>query len=100
MKPLPENLLIPEPPAPEECLKDLYIEEGVMNEEQSKNLHEILMKYHKVFDNDISEGYNDASGEFDVDWNWLNDQKPPPGVSKQEVYSNEEMNQIKQDKVD
>ena len=100
MKPLPENLLIPEPPSPEECLKDLYIEEGVMNEEQGKNLQEILTKYHKVFDNDISEGYNNASGEFDVDWNWLNDQKPPPGVSKQEVYSNEEMNQIKQDKID
>ena len=57
-------------------------------------------EHHKVFDGDISEGYNNASGEFDVDWNWLNDQKPPPGVSRQEVYNNAEMNQIKQDKID
>ena len=60
----------------------------------------ILEKYQEVFNNDISKGYNNASGEFDVDWNWSNDQQPPPGVSKQEVYSNEELNQLKQEKID
>ena len=81
-------------------LKDIYIEPGVMNKEQSERLQKILLKHHKVFNGDISEGYNNASGEFDVDWSWLNDQKPPPGVSRQEIYTNEEMNRIKQDKID
>ena len=71
-----------------------------MNNQQEEKLWSILRKYHEVFDNDISKGYNNASGEFDVDWNWLNDQQPPPGVSKQEVYSNDDMNQLKQDKID
>ena len=81
-------------------LQDIFIEPGIMNKEQSDRLQEILIKHHRVFDGDISEGYNNASGEFDVDWNWLNDQKPPPGVSRQEIYTNEEMNKIKQDKID
>ena len=85
---------------PEEYLKDIFIEPGVMTPEQSTRLHKILLKHHKVFNEDISEGYNNASGEFDVDWNWLNDQKPPPGVSRQEVYNNEEMNKMKQEKID
>ena len=85
---------------PEECLKDIYIEPGIMTSEQSSRLHQILLKHYKVFDEDISQGYNNASGEFDVDWNWLNGQKPPPGVSRQEVYANEQMNKLKQDKID
>ena len=85
---------------PEEHLKSIFIEPGVMNESQHAKLWSILNKYHKVFNNDISEGYNNYSGEFDVDWNWLNDQQPPPSVSKHEVYSNEELKQLKQDKID
>ena len=81
-------------------IKQIYIEPGIMDEEQHERLWSILKKYSEVFNNDISEGYNNASGEFDVDWNWINDQKPPPGVSKQEVYVNEEMNQLKQAKID
>ena len=83
-----------------EYLKDIFIEPGVMNKEQSDPLFDILLKHHRVFDGDISEGYNNASGEFDVNWNWLNEQKPPPGVSRQEIYTNEEMNRVKQDKID
>ena len=100
LKPLPKDLYIPKKRDPKEYLSQIYIEPGVMTKEQSEKLWEILLKYHKVFDEDISEGYNNASGEFDVNWNWLNDQKPPPGVSRQEVSNNEEMNQIKQDKID
>ena len=81
-------------------LKEIYVEPGVMNKNQANRLNCILLKYQKVFDGDISEGYNNASGAFDVDWNWLNGQKPPPGVSRQEVYSNEEMNKVKQEKID
>ena len=99
-QPPPEDLFIPSKVDPEEYLKKIYVEPGVMDEKQQKKLWAILRKYHKVFDKDISEGYNNASGEFDVDWNWLNDQQPPPGVSKQEVYANEEMNQLKQSKID
>ena len=94
---------VSQPPAdndPEQYLKQIYIEPNVMNDNQNNRLWSILRKHHKVFDNDISEGYNNYSGEFDVDWNWLNDQQPPPGVSKQEVYANEELNQLKQDKID
>ena len=98
--PIPKDVIIPEKAESYEFLNDIYIEPGVMNDDQSRRMKDILQKYHKVFDNDISEGYNNGSGEFDVDWNWLNDQKPPPGVSKQEVYTNEEMNKIKQDKID
>ena len=95
-----KDLLTPSKQEPFDYLKDIEIEPGIMNDEQSKRMNDLLLKHHTVFDNDISLGYNNASGEFDVDWNWLNDQKPPPGVSKQEVYSNEEMNRIKQDKID
>ena len=95
-----KDLLTTSKQEPFDYLKDIEIEPGIMNDEQSKRMNDLLLKHHTVFDNDISMGYNNASGEFDVDWNWLNDQKPPPGVSKQEVYSNEEMNRIKQDKID
>ena len=100
LKSPPTDLFIPEQPNPEEYLGKIFIEPNVMNKQQEEKLWSILRRYHKVFDNDISKGYNNASGEFDVDWNWLNDQQPPPGVSKQEVYSNDDMNQLKQDKID
>ena len=83
-----------------EYLKKIYIEPGIMNDIEHEKLWGVLKKYHEVFDNDIAKGYNNASGEFDVDWNWLNDQQPPPGVSKQEVYANDKLNQLKQDKID
>ena len=57
------------------------------------------IKISKGFVGDISEGYNNANGAFDIDWNWLNNQKPPPGVSRQVVYTNE-MSRVKQDKID
>ena len=88
---LPQEISINNRPNPMDYLKDIYIEQGVMSDSQANRLQEILIKYHKVFDGDISEGYNNASGAFDVDWTWLNEQKPPPGVSRQEVYTNEEM---------
>lgn len=100
IQPPPLDLYIPDHPDPEEYLSKIFIEQGVMNSDQHARLWSILRKYHKVFDNDISGGYNNASGEFDVDWDWLNDQQPPPGVSKQEVYANDEMNQLKQAKID
>ena len=89
-QPPPEDLFIPEKVDPEEYLNKIYIEPGVMDENQQKRLWAVLRKYHKVFDKDISEGYNNASGEFDVNWNWLNNQQTPAGVSKQEAYANEE----------
>ena len=100
LQPPPNDLYIPVKPDPEEYLRKIYIEPNVMSPDQHQRLWSILKEYHEVFDNDISEGYNNESGEFDVDWNWLNDQQPPPGVSKQEVYSNEEMNLLKQEKID
>ena len=100
IQPPPLDLYIPDHPDPEEYLSKIFIEQGVMNSDQHARLWSILRKYHKVFDNDISGGYNNASGEFDVDWDWLNDQQPPPGVSKQEVYANDEINQLKQAKID
>ena len=99
-QPPPSDLYIPESGNPEDNIKKIFIEPGVMDENQNSRLWSILNKYKKVFDNNISEGYNNESGEFDVDWYWLNDQQPPPGVSKQEVYANEEMNQLKQAKID
>ena len=74
--------LSPEKQDHEEYLKKIFIQPGVMDADQNDRLWSILRKYHEVFDNDISQGYNNASGEFDVDWTWLNDQQPPPGVSK------------------
>ena len=48
-------------------IKQIYIEPGIMDEEQHERLWSILKKYSEVFNNDISEGYNNASGEFDVE---------------------------------
>ena len=66
-------------------LKDIYIEQGIMSASQANRLQEILIKYHKVFDGDISEGYNNARGAFDVDWTGpglMNRSLPPGSLGK------------------
>ena len=46
-----------------------------------KKIKEALTKihkfHHKVFNGDLKEGYNSYSGNFDVDFNFLNDIPPP-----------------------
>ena len=50
-----------------------------------KNIKEKLVslhnKYSKVFDGDISEGYNGNSGDHDVDFNFINNIPPNPSYS-------------------
>ena len=53
-----------------------------------------------VFNNNVSEGYNNFSGELDVDWNWLNNQLPPPNIMKHPTYSNTKMKILLQEKID
>ena len=62
LQPPSEDLFIPELPNQEEYLAKIFIEPNVMNCEQEEKLWSILIKYHQVFNNDISKGYNNASG--------------------------------------
>ena len=84
----------------QDILKDIYIESNVMNEHENKQCQEILTKNIDVFNDDVSEGYNNFSGELDVDWNWLNNQLPPPNIMKHPTYSNTKMKILLQEKID
>ena len=62
--------------APAENWRQIFIEDNL-----PKVITEKLMKIHKfhekVFNGDLSQGYNGFSGNFDVDFNFLNDIPPP-----------------------
>ena len=47
-----------------------------MTPEQQSKLDRINKEYHRVFDNDLSEGYNHHAGQFFADFTFNN--KPPP----------------------
>ena len=64
----------------EDMVSNIFIQPNVMNEVQQKKCMSILSENSEVFDNDVSQGYNNFSGELDVNWNWLNNQLPPPNI--------------------
>lgn len=83
-----------------ELISKIFIQPKVMNEAQQKKCFSILNENLEVFDNDVSQGYNNFSGELDVNWNWLNNQLPPPNILKHPTYSNTQMKMLLQDKID
>ena len=71
-----ENLLqvMKEKVKPEDYLSKISVDpHNVHTKEQKDKVWEILRKYHTVFDGDISEGYNSASGPSIADFNFQED---------------------------
>ena len=59
---------------PNEYLSKISVDpHDVHSQEEKKKVWDILKKYHTVFDGDISEGYNSASGPSIADFNFQED---------------------------
>ena len=58
-------------------LKTIYIEDDVPKK-LKENLNAIHIKHQKVFNSDLTGGYNGFSGNFDVDFEFLNDVRQWP----------------------
>ena len=50
-------------------------------------LNKIHAHHRRVFDGDLSKGYNGHSGDFDVDFDFINDLPPPPHRGTTPTYS-------------
>ena len=54
----------------------IKVNESAISHSQLAKIHQINKKYVKVFDNDLTGGYNHHSGKFFADFSFSN--KPPP----------------------
>ena len=82
-----------------EILNKIYIDKSVPKHLVEK-LNGIHKKHMKVFDGDISEGYNGSSGDFKVDFNFLNNVPPRPHLGCVPSYNKPEDDVILQAKID
>ena len=79
---------------PEEYLSKLNVDlDKVVRKEEDgakvlEKLDKINRKYHAVFNGDLSEGYNGASGPCTADWDFI--QEPPVSHSKVPIYAKDE----------
>ena len=80
------------------------IEKISIGDQVPKKIKEELLKIHlhhkKVFDGDLSEGYNGFSGNFDVNFNFLNDIPPPISPGCVPTYNKPEDNTLLQTMID
>ena len=91
-----ENLPKYSPPKlnPEEYLSKLNVDldSVVKNQENGikvlEKLDKINKKYHTVYNGDLSEGYNGASGPCTADWDFI--QEPPVSHSKVPIYAKDD----------
>ena len=65
-----------------------------------KHLHAVQDKHSCVFDGDMKQGYNGCSGNFDVDFEWINGIPPPPHKGAVPNYCNHQDMQVLQSKID
>ena len=65
-----------------------------------KHLHAVHDKHSRVFDGDMKQGYNGHSGNFDVDFEWINGIPPPPHKGAVPNYCNHQDMQVLQSKID
>ena len=61
--------------------KDVRIDPS-LTKKQKEKLISIHKKFGNVFDGDLREGYNGHSGFFDVDFNWIQNTRPPVNNTK------------------
>ena len=64
------------PPDTLQLISMIQINESLLNQSQISRLNVIHKENHKVFDNDLTEGYNHKSGQFYVKFTFT--AKPPP----------------------
>ena len=69
-----------------------------------KHIYESLIKIHKsheiVFNGDLSGGYNGASGNFDVNFNFKGGIPPTPNYDTKPIYYSSQDNELLQAKID
>ena len=82
-----------------EFLRKIIIDDMVPKH-LTERLNGIHQKHYKVFDGDISEGYNGCSGNFMVDFNFLNNVPPRPHLGCVPSYNRPEDNILLQAKID
>ena len=63
-------------------------------------LNKVHMHHKKVFDGDLSTGYNGVSGDFDVDFDFNNDLPPPAHKGSTPSYYKQEDEQVLQAKIE
>ena len=62
-------------------IKDIYIDDS-LTKKQIEKLNAIHNKYKDVFNGDLREGYNGNSGNYEVDFNWIQNTRPPVNNTK------------------
>ena len=55
---------------------DILINKDLLKK-QIEKLNSLHMKYRDVFNGDLTEGYNGKSGNYEVDFNWIQNTRPP-----------------------
>ena len=65
-----------------------------------ERLNAIHSHHRAVFDKNLSEGYNGASGNFDVDFCWLNNKPPSPHLGSVPTYTKKEDHVLLQAMID
>ena len=95
---------VPESVDPKTYLEQLIVDpDGILaaseeGEKAIRTLKIINQKYHKVYNGDLSIGYNGASGPCLADWDFI--QEPPVSHSKVPIYAKEDQLYKLQLKVD
>ena len=70
--------LLKEAKKPEDYLSLISIDpHNQLTQSQKEQVQSILRKYHTVFDDDLSNGYNNASGKCFADFNFADNTRPP-----------------------
>ena len=81
----PPHLPLPLPcqsDAPDyENLQEITIDPS-LTKHQKEKLLSIHKKHHRVFNGDLTAGYNGRSGDFQVNFNWIQNTRPPVNNSK------------------
>ena len=62
-------------------IKDILIDKS-LTKKQIERLNSLHMKFKDVFNGDLREGYNGRSGNYEVDFNWIQNTRPPVNNTK------------------
>ena len=66
---------------PPDFTLDIFVNSKI-SKKQKERLRAIHAHNNKVFNSDLNEGYNGKAGNFDVDYEWVHNQRPPVNSGK------------------
>ena len=84
---------------PHKILKLIQVDENVPKKDRDQ-LNYIYMHNNKVFDGDLTAGYNNFSGDYTVKFNFLNNIPPTPNLGCVPTYAKREDDLLMQAKID